>query len=75
MTIRNLLKLPKTRYPARDIMRWLWREWRGNRVQALLNASLGLADVALSLGQVWAVKHAIDVAAVRRADQSFLPWH
>lgn len=63
MTISRLLKLPKTRYPARDIVRWLWREWRGNRLQALLNASLGLADVALSLGQVWAVKHAIDVAA------------
>ena len=72
MTIRNLLKLPKTRYPARDIMRWLWREWRGNRVQALLNASLGLADVALSLGQVWAVKHAIDVAAGSARGSIFL---
>lgn len=63
MHIKPLLNIPKTRYPATVIVKWLWRAWRGNRLQAVLNAALGLADVALSLGQVWAVKHAIDVAA------------
>ena len=52
-----------SRYPVRQILRWLWRAWRGNRLQAGLNAMLGLLGVAVSLSQVWAVKHAIDVAA------------
>ena len=59
----NMFKIPKTKYPARIILRWLWRELRGNRLQSLLNATLGVADVALSLTQVWAVKHAIDIAS------------
>ena len=54
---------PKTKYPAPLILKWLWRRWSGNRLQATLNASIGIADVALSLAQVWAVKHAIDVAS------------
>lgn len=45
------------------ILRWLWHAWRGNRLQAVLNALIGLASVAVSLGQVWAVQHAIDVAS------------
>lgn len=63
MSLRSLFKIPKTKYPARIILRWLWRELRGNRLQSLLNAMLGVADVALSLTQVWAVKRAIDIAS------------
>lgn len=63
MRIKPFFNIPKTHYPAKTIMKWLWAAWRGNRLQAALNAVLGLADVALSLGQVWAVKHAIDVAS------------
>lgn len=43
--------------------RWLWQIWRGNRLQALLNILIDVAGVGLSLLQVWAVKHAIDVAS------------
>ena len=32
-------------------------------VAAVLNASIGLLEVVVSLAQVWAVKHAIDVAS------------
>ncbi|MDD7317741.1 MAG: ABC transporter ATP-binding protein [Prevotella sp.] len=63
MRIRELLKIENSRYPARDIMRWLWQAWRGNRLQAVINASLGLLGVGVSLAQVWAVQHAIDVAS------------
>ena len=63
MRISSLLNIPKTKYPARRILAWLWDRWRGNRLQALANASIGVADVGLSLAQVWAVKRAIDVAA------------
>lgn len=50
-------------YTTRDIMRWLWKIWRGNRLQTILNASMGMATVVVSLAQVWAVKRAIDVAS------------
>lgn len=46
-----------------SILRWLWGAWRGNRLQAMLNAFIGLLNVGVSLGSVWAVKHAIDVAS------------
>ena len=52
-----------TKYSARTILRWLWQASRGNRLQAGLNASVGLLEVAVSLLQVWAVKRAIDIAA------------
>lgn len=61
--MKKLLQLPQTRYPVATIVRWLWNAWRGNHLQALLNAATGMAEVALSLTQVWAVKHAIDVAS------------
>lgn len=37
--------------------------WRGNRLQACLNAILGLLSAGVSLMQVWAVKRAIDIAS------------
>jgi ABC-type multidrug transport system fused ATPase/permease subunit len=55
--------LPKSEYSARVILRWLWVASRGNRLQAGLNALLGLLTVGVSLAQVWAMQRAIDVAA------------
>ena len=63
MNWKSLLKIPKNRYSATSLLRWLWLVWKGNRLQAVLNASIGVLQVAASLGQVWAVKHAIDVAS------------
>ena len=63
MKLKELFRPANSKYSARQIMRWLWQAWRGNRLQAVLNASLGLLGVAVSLSQVWAVKHAIDVAS------------
>lgn len=61
--LRSLFNIPNSHYSAREILRWLWRAWRGNRLQAVVNATLGLLDVAVSLSSVWTVKHAIDVAS------------
>ncbi len=47
----------------KQLLRWLWRSTSYNRQQALLNVIIGLLDVAVSLAQIWAVKHAIDVAS------------
>lgn len=63
MIFKNILKRDNSKYDGRTIFRWLWHVWRGNRLQAVLNASLGLLEVVVSLAQVWAVKHAIDVAS------------
>lgn len=56
-------KILKTKYSVREILRWLWQAWKGNRLQAVLNASIGLLNVGVSLASVWAVQHAIDVAS------------
>lgn len=63
MTIKSLLKIPPSKYDTRTIMKWLWRSWRANQLQAVLNASIGLLAVGVSLVQVWAFQHAIDVAS------------
>ena len=63
MHIKKIINIQPTKYSAGTILRWLWTAWKGNRLQATLNASIGLAEVAVSLSQVWAVKHAIDVAS------------
>ena len=61
--IREYFSRKESKYSAKVIMKWLWRAWRGNQLQAVLNASLGLLGVVVSLAQVWAVQHAIDVAS------------
>ena len=61
--IKNLFTLPESKYKTRQMVRWLWKIWRGNRMQALLNIFIDIASVGLSLLQVWAVKYAIDIAA------------
>ena len=63
MGIKVFFNTPETKYGTKDIFLWLWRAWRGNRLQAVLNAVVGLLGVVVSLSSVWAVKHAIDVAA------------
>lgn len=63
MNLKELLRIPESKYKATTILRWLWRAWRGNRLQASLNAAIGLIGVGVSLSQVWAVQHAIDVAS------------
>lgn len=63
MNIRQWFKIPTPKYSAKVIFKWLWRAWRGNQLQAIVNATIGLLSVVVSLAQVWAVQHAIDVAS------------
>ena len=57
---------PDTKYSAMQIFRWLWKVWKGNRLQATLNACIGLTGVGFSLTMVWAMKRAIDTATGAR---------
>ena len=63
MKFKKLLRIPDYKYDTKTLLKWLWQAWRGNQLQAVLNASIGLFSVGVSLAQVWAVKHAIDVAS------------
>lgn len=70
--LKDLLKIPKYKYTARIIMKWLWGAWKGNQLQATLNALIGLGMVTISLIQVWAMQRAIDVAAGAREGNIFV---
>lgn len=63
MNLKSFFKIPENRYPVSLILKWMWQSWRGNRTQAALNAALGMIGVAVTLGSVWAVKNAVDVAS------------
>lgn len=59
---KEYLHVPKSKYKTGRIARWLWAAWRGNRLQAVLNATIGLVGVVLSLSTVWAIQRAMDIA-------------
>jgi len=61
--LKDYLTPPDSKYSARQILVWLWDAWKGNRLQAFLNAMIGLAEVVVSLSAVWAIQNAIDIAA------------
>jgi ABC-type multidrug transport system fused ATPase/permease subunit len=63
MNICSFFKTADEKYSAMQIARWLWKVWKGNRLQATLNATIGLLGVGFSLSMVWAMKRAIDLAA------------
>ena len=48
--------------PLQELIKWLWKNSKGARCQALLNTIIGLADVAFQLLWVIACKRAIDIA-------------
>jgi len=55
--------LPDNKYTVREIFRWLWEALQGNRLQAVLNAAIGLLVVVDGLASVWAMQRAIDTAS------------
>ena len=54
-----------------QMVRWLWKAYRGNRLQAMLNAVIGLVGVGVSLSAVWAMQRAIDTASGVRPGSVF----
>ena len=63
---RRLFDIPENHYTVKQIFRWLWEILQGNRLQAVMNACIGLFGVALGLSSVWAMQRAIDIAAGAR---------
>ncbi len=63
MRLLKLLHKNESHYTTKDIFKWLWRALKGNRLQASMNATIGLVGVGFSLLSVWAMQRAIDIAA------------
>ena len=49
----------------RDLSSWLWRSSRGLRLQAVLNACIGILSVTLDFAFIYATKWTIDIATDR----------
>lgn len=49
---------------------WLWRTWKGYRMQAIINASIGTMLVFADLAFVYATKMAVDISTNVRNDVS-----
>ena len=49
---------------------WLWRTWKGYRLQAILNAGIGTLLVFADLAFVYATKVAVDISTNVRNDMS-----
>jgi len=60
--LKKLLK-EESKFTLSQLTRWLWQVLRGNRLQTVLNAVIGLLGVVVSLLMVWAMQRTIDVAA------------
>ena len=50
---------------VRDLGLWLWRSSRGLRLQAVLNALIGIVSVCLDFAFIYATKWTIDIATSR----------
>lgn len=61
--IKRFFEIPDNHFSAAEIFRWLWKVLQGNRLQAVMNAFIGLLGVALGLLSVWAMQRAIDTAS------------
>ena len=63
MGLIERLHNPESKYTVAQLVRWLWRVLRGNRLQMILNAVIGLLGVVASLLMVWAMQRTIDMAS------------
>lgn len=70
--LKQLFELPDSHFTAMEIFRWLWDALQGNRLQAVMNACIGLLGVALGLASVWAMQRAIDIASGAREGSLYM---
>lgn len=64
--LKRFFEIPDNHFTVREISRWLWKVLQGNRLQAVMNACIGLLGVTLGLASVWAMQRAIDIASGAR---------
>ena len=54
---------PESNYTVPQLLRWLWRILKGNRRQTLMNVSIGVVGVGVSLLMVLVMQRTIDIAS------------
>ena len=64
--VERLVK-EESKFTLSQLTCWLWRVLRGNRLQTVLNAVIGLLGVVVSLLMVWAMQRTIDMASGYRS--------
>ena len=51
----KIIKVPKFKYDAKTLLKWLWRSWRGNRLQWAVKHAIDVASHAVQGNIYWAV--------------------
>lgn len=54
----------------KELCLWLWKAWKGFRIQAVLNTLVGLLLVLTDLAFVWATKFTVDIATKQDTSHS-----
>ena len=63
------MRINKTKYPLRRIIKWLWIRHKECRLQASINVTVGLLQVAFGLAGVETMRRLVDIATgVRQGD-------
>ena len=70
--LKQLFEIPDNHFSAKEIFQWLWKALQGNRLQAGMNACIGLLGVVLGLSSVWAMQRAVDIASGVREGSLFV---
>lgn len=70
--LKRFFDIPDNHFTVREISRWLWKVLQGNRLQAVVNACIGLLGVTLGLLSVWAMQRAIDIASGAREGSLYM---
>ena len=60
------MKINKTKYSTRTLVKWLWKHHKGCRLQATINVIIGLLQVGLGLLGVELIRRLTDVATHNR---------
>ena len=66
------MKLNKTKYSSKQIVKWLWQHHKNCRVQAFVNMFIGLAQVGLGLLGVDTLRSLTDIAT--HAKEGSIVW-
>lgn len=66
------MRINKTKYPTKAILKWLWAKHKGCRTQAIANIIIGITQVCLGLAGVETLRRLVDIATGARHGSLFL---
>ena len=66
------MRINKTKYPIKNIVKWLWANHKGCRTQAIANVIIGISLVCLGLAGVETLRRLVDIATGARQGNLFM---